>query len=391
VQAAHKNRHIFLTAAACVTVLGLAGAFGLAQGAPGAPGGRGQRGGPAFVQVPGYFATGANAARVQNQIPVTHDTIAVLDALPATAPAVPKKPRKIFVFARAVGFVHSNIPLAAFTMKALGDKTGAWSTTISYDLADFTAANLAQYDAIMLDNTTGTFLDDSDAAATAARHQALLDFVNSGKGLIMVHAAGDSYHDNGTGGFTPGARGAGRGAGRGEGAARGPAAAGARRGPFTPRPSRPFADAPTSLWPAYSAMVGGFFKWHWPYPQIISVHLDDPKSPILAGYHGQDFTIHDETYTFAGFSPKNVHVLTSIDYAKMSDADKAKEDFKRPDHFYALSWLHRVGNGRVFYQAHGHDEHVYANTAYLEELLAGTQYALGDLKANDAPGNVKLN
>ena len=382
-QAAHKNRHILFTAATIVTVLGLAGAFGLAQGP-----GRSPRTGPAYVRQQGYFPFGANANKVQNEIPVTDDTYAVEDALPAVAPAVPKKPRKILVFARAKGFVHSNIPLAAFTMKALGDKTGAWSTTISYNLADFTAANLAQYDAIMLDNTTGFFLDDSNAAATAARHKALIDFVNSGKGLIGVHAAADSYHTGGVPTF--GAR---RGAGRGAGAAarRGAATSAARRGPFTPRPTRPYADAPTSTWPAFSAMMGGWFKWHWPFPQLIHVHLDDPSNPILAGYHGRDFTIHDETYTFAGFDPKNVHVLTSINYADMSAADKAKEDMVNPDHFYPLSWIHRVGKGRVFYQAHGHDEHVYSNTAYLEELLAGTQYALGDLKADDAPGNVKLN
>lgn len=333
---------------------------------------------------------GANVA--QNQKPVEQDTVAVVDALPAVAPAVPKKPRHIFVFARAKGFVHSNIPLAAYTMKALGDKTGAWTTTISYDVADFTAANLAGYDAIMLDNTTGAFLDDGDAAATAARHQALLDFVHSGKGLIMIHAAADSYHNNGTGAPNRGGFGR-RGAGQRGANAAPPSRAqlAAMMRAFANRPKRPYADAPTSTWPAFSAMVGGWFKWHWTYPQLIHVHLDDTRSPILAGYHGRDFTIHDETYTFAGFDPKNVHVLTSINYADMSAADKGKEDMVNPDHFYPLSWLHRVGQGRVFYQAHGHDEHVYANVPYLEELLAGTQYALGDLKADDTPGNVKLN
>ena len=39
------------------------------------------------------------------------------------------------------------------------------------------------------------FLDDpNDATATAARRKALLDFVRSGKGLIGIHAAADTYH-----------------------------------------------------------------------------------------------------------------------------------------------------------------------------------------------------
>ena len=75
----------------------------------------------------------------------------------------------------------------------------------------------------------------------------------------------------------------------------------------------------------------------------------------------------------------------SIDYSKMSDADKAKEEFKRTDGDYALSWIRREGKGRVFYQALGHSEHVYAMTPMMAEVLAGIQYALGDLKADDRP------
>jgi type 1 glutamine amidotransferase len=82
-----------------------------------------------------------------------------------------------------------------------------------------------------------------------------------------------------------------------------------------------------------------------------------------------------------------VHVLTSIDYTKMSAADKALEPAatRRTDGDYALSWIHREGKGRVFYEAHGHNEKVYAITPMLEHVLAGVQYALGDLQADDTP------
>ena len=45
----------------------------------------------------------------------------------------------------------------------------------------------------------------------------------------------------------------------------------------------------------------------------------------------------------------------------------------------------REGQGRVFYEAHGHDEKNYAFRPLLEHVLAGMQYALGDLKADDSP------
>ena len=72
----------------------------------------------------------------------------------------------------------------------LGDKTGAWTTTITYDSAAITADNLKQYDAVFLDSTTGEFLDDpNDKAVSDARRQALLNFVKGGKGLAGIHAA----------------------------------------------------------------------------------------------------------------------------------------------------------------------------------------------------------
>ena len=118
-------------------------------------------------------------------------------ALPAKAPAAPKQARKVLVLSKAGGFVHSSIPLAGRTIEEMGKKTGAWTTTITFDAADINEANLKQYDAIFLASTTGAFLDDAnDAAATAARKKALLDFVRGGKGLAGIHASTDSYHQN---------------------------------------------------------------------------------------------------------------------------------------------------------------------------------------------------
>ena len=302
---------------------------------------------------------------VQLQTPLPDDVVNMEDALPNHAPAVPKKPRKLLVLCKAAGWVHSSIPLAAETMKQLGDKTGAWSTTITYDAADINTANLAQYDAIFLDSTTGEFLDDpNNPAATTARRRALLEFVRSGKGLAGIHAAADSYHT--TGGRPRPAPGA---------------------PPLPPSTTPP--PFPTGTWPEFNHLIGAFFKFHWVYPQLITVKIDDPKSPLTSMFHGMEFQIHDDSYTFAqdSFSRKNAHVLTSIDYSKMSDADKAKEPAatKRTDGDYALSWIRREGKGRVFYEALGHDEHIYAITPMLEHILAGTQYALGDLQADDTP------
>jgi type 1 glutamine amidotransferase len=373
------------------------------------------------------------------------DIAKMMAALPDKAYAKPAKPRKLLIYAvdndsPSKGFVHSSIALQAATMKAIGDKLGTWSSTISYDPADFTTDNLKQYDAILLDNTTGCFLDQpGDKAATDARRAALLEFVRSGKGIMGIHATTDSYHSpcpndqpaanaggrqgGGRGRFTPGGQLAtmivsqadkdgdrkitlaelttmandwfdkldtekSNSVPQASFAARYASLSARPAGaPAQARSAQPLPAAGT--WPEWNRLIGGYFKFHWVDPQLITVKIDDPKSPLTAMFDGKEFEIHDETYTFAqdSFSRSNVHVLTSIDYDKMSPEDKAKEPAAtaRTDHDFALSYIRREGKGRVFYEAHGHSERIYAMPAMLQHYLAGMQYVMGDLKADDSP------
>ena len=383
------------------------------------------------------------------QTPCPDDVARMMAALPSAAPARPAKPRKVLVLAATRGFVHSSIPLAAATVEALGNKTKAWTTTVTYNAADITPESLKQYDAVFLDSTTGCFLDEpGDKAATDARRAALLAFVRGGKGLAGVHAATDSYHSNCSGGrggapAGPAQAAAGAPAGRG-GRGGGPAGqlagqivsqadkngdqklslvelgavadawfekldtekAGrvsqadfaARFASALPQPApgagrgaAPQAAAaggegrgPVRDWPEFNTAIGGMFLAH-PF-QHVWVKVDDPKSPITAAFKGQTFEMTDETYTMQRevYSRQNLRVLLSVDVSKMTPDEAAREN--RPwDHDYALSWIRREGKGRVFYAAHGHNEAVYGMTPMLEHYLAGIQYAIGDLKADDSP------
>jgi type 1 glutamine amidotransferase len=368
-----------------------------------------------------------------NSTPMTVPQAAVdamMAAFPSTPAAKPLRPRRLLVMAHtgAGGFVHASIPLAAKAVEALGNRGGLWTTTVSYDAADINANNLKQYDAIFLDSTTACFLDDQDPSVTAARRSAFMDFVRSGKGVAGIHAATDSYHTDCV---------ASQAAAKSGGSGRNMAAliltgqlvtaadkdnndavsrqewmavandwfrkldtgnAGkvsqadfvAHFNSLLPpvEPRRLSIEAkPVLQWPEFNKLIGGYFKFHWADPQLIYVKIDDPNSPLTAMFHGKEFEIHDETYTFEqeSFSRRNVHVLTSIDYDKMSPEDKAKETHPRSDADYALSYIRREGNGRVFYEGHGHSDRVYAMTPMLEHLRAGIQYALGDLQAHDSP------
>ncbi len=290
----------------------------------------------------------------QKQFAKPADISAMMAALPDKPMATPQGLRHVLVLCKASGWVHTSIPLASKMVEYLGDKTGAWMTTITYDAADINAENLKHYDAIFLDSTTGEFLDDpNDKAVSESRRKALMDFVKGGKGLAGIHAATDTYHTS------------------------------------PPRGSGEAAVAPTGTWPEFNEMMGGFFKFHWTYPTLIPVKIDDPDSPLTSMFPPKGFEIVDETYTFAqdSFSRKRVHVLTSINYKKMSAEDKAKEPAatRRTDGDYALSYVQRVGQGRMFYEANGHDEKMYYSRPFVMHMLAGIQYALGDLKADDSP------
>jgi type 1 glutamine amidotransferase len=421
-----------------------------APGAGGRGGGGGGRG-AATAFVAGASTPGLNeACGGRSQQPTAacpSDVQQMLAGLPASAPAKPLKAHKVLIFSRipSAGFQHSSIPLAAKTIEEMGKKYGTWTSDTSWDPAVFTADNLKQYDAIFLSSTTGCFLDaPGDKAATDARRAAFVDFVRSGKGVAGIHATGDSYHSPCPNDEGAGQRGGGfgRGNANGEGgtlasvilrwawglddkkvqandltltkpemenvaaawykqldpsgAAKIPQAAfmsaivpvATQANQYVGTPGR---DQGKGSWPEWNNMVGGWFKFHWLDPQHIVVKIDDKTSPLTKMFGGRDFDVYDETYTFSlqSFSRENVHVLTSINYDKMSFMDRLKEVGMRPDHDFGLSWIKREGQGRVFYMALGHDERIYAETAMMEHLLAGMQYVLGDLKADDSPSKKK--
>jgi len=314
----------------------------------------------------------------QNQTPKPEDVQAMLAALPDKAPVKPRRARRVLVLGKALGYVHSSIPLAARTIEEMGRKTGAWSTTVTYDPADINPKNLAQYDALFLASTSGPFLDDpEDAAVTAARRQALLDFVRGGKGLAAIHAATVGYYQSlpSPDALPPPPQGS-------------PPPLGPNGFPIQAPATQLGRDTVVSTWPEFTRLLGGLFKFHWNDGQVVTVKVDEPDHPLNAAFKGQTpLRVMDETYTFARdpYSRRRVRVLTSVDYAAMSAEDKAKEQYPRSDGDYALSWIHREGKGRGFYEAHGHSERVYAIRPLLAHLLYGMQYVLGDLKVDDSP------
>lgn len=95
---------------------------------------------------------------------------------------------RILVYHETNGFRHSSIDVGITMFEDLGNLNG-WTTDNSLDSNVFNSSNLAQYDAVVFLNTSGTDLLASTEEA------ALEEFMESGKGFIGIHAATDTYRD----------------------------------------------------------------------------------------------------------------------------------------------------------------------------------------------------
>ena len=63
------------------------------------------------------------------------------EAMPEKATVKPAKPRKLLIFCLSQGFRHSAIPYGAKAIEMMGEKTGAYTSLISDDMAMFTPLN----------------------------------------------------------------------------------------------------------------------------------------------------------------------------------------------------------------------------------------------------------
>jgi type 1 glutamine amidotransferase len=131
-------------------------------------------------------------------------------------------------------------------------------------------------------------------------------------------------------------------------------------------------------------MVGGLFDGHpWGGGGTWAVKIDAPEHPLTQPFGGKGFKIKDEIYQLKDpYARADRRVLLSLD---LTDPATGSKKGKRKDRDYAIAWIKREGEGRVFYSSFGHAENVFTLPEVLAYTLNGIQYALGDLPADDSP------
>jgi len=262
----------------------------------------------------------------------------VAAAIPATATAKPKKDRKLLIFYRCGGFIHTSISGANYAIPEMGKKTGTFTADLSDDYGVFTDENLAKYDAILFNSTTRLKFPDPKQRA------AILSFIKSGKGVVGIHAAGDCFHS----------------------------------------------------WPEGAALMGGLFAGHpWTAGGTWAFRLDDPKHVLNKAFDGKGFWHQDEIYqykpdTFVG--PEKIRILVSLDMTKKAVSDKVTDEKAQKNKTFPpgvrdvpVSWLREYGKGRLFYTNLGHNKQTYWAPNVMQHYLDGLQYAFGDLEADATP------
>lgn len=263
---------------------------------------------------------------------------ALIEAALPQATAKPQAERRVLVFYRCEGFIHTSIPFGNHAMKKIAESTGAFSADFSDQMEVFNSANLEKYDAIILNNTTALNPDEAQRAA-------ILDFINGGKGIVGFHAAADNF----------------------------------------------------GKWEEGIALIGGIFNGHpWNAGGTWAFKVEDPEHALNAAFGGKGFWHKDEIYWY---KPENfqgrekLRVLLSLDMSKQENVkplENEKEQAKLAgtapaDVDVPVSWCREVGKGRLFFTNLGHNDLTFADRVVLKHMLDGIQYALKDIDADAIP------
>lgn len=233
----------------------------------------------------------------------------------AGEPAAPQdaKRGKLLYLTLSAGFKHKVIPYSTEVVTQIGKKSGDFDTTVTGDLAPFTAEDLKHYDAVMFYTTGELPMNDE-------QKKAFVDFVRSGHGFVGVHSATDTFY----------------------------------------------------MWKDYADIIGGCFNGH-PWHQQVTIDVADPASGLVS-FLAPSFQVNDEIYQIDDFNPETSHVLLRLDPASV---DVTKPGARQKWYGWPVAWTRMDRKGRMFYCSLGHEHDVWADPRYQQLLLNGIKWAMG--------------
>ena len=286
-------------------------------------------------------------SRGAEAVPSAQELAKMQAAIPAKPRVEPAKPRKLLVFSRSWGYKHSAIPYGAKAIEVMAEKTGAFEATIARDDGPFEPQNLSQFDAVVFNNTNNELFLPEDFDKLSAQEQdearrrdavlkkSLVDFLQRGGGLAVLHAGVASFRQ----------------------------------------------------WPEFGQIIGARFDNHpWGAGSTVVLRVEEPSHPLMAAFNEPYFVVTDELYQVkAPYSREKLRVLLSIDPSRTRISAEQREAIHREDMDFPMTWVKTYGRGRVFYCALGHQHELFWNPIVLQHYLDGLQFVLGDLDGDATP------
>lgn len=226
---------------------------------------------------------------------------------------------KVLIFSKTAGFYHESIPDGIAAIMKLGAENG-FEVDTTTNAEVINEENLKQYSAVIWLSTTGDVLNHYQEADFER-------YIQAGGGFVGIHAASDTEYE----------------------------------------------------WGWYNRLVGGYFSYH---PGIGDPHpnVQDGKLNVTDRKHQttrflpEIWNRRDEWYHFKKLNP-DVNVLMDI--------DESSYQHTKPMGFHPMAWYHEYDGGRAFYTAGGHTKESYQEELFLQHVLEGIKYAIGDNKKLD--------
>jgi type 1 glutamine amidotransferase len=257
-----------------------------------------------------------------------------------------RAPIRILMVTATQGFRHVyGIAGAKEVMKDL-ERTTELRVDTTENLAMLNKDSLARYDVLFFANSTLRIApkDTSKAAlqevrlqkpipdaVTPAQQQVVIEFVRSGKGLVVAHAGLDAFYG----------------------------------------------------WNDYKQMVGGGLFWAHPWVKHLRI-VNEAKTHPATRHLGDDLWLREEFYILDTSPRATSRVLLSLDNSTLGTPNMGRlPEPQNTDH--PVSWYRTYGQGRVFATILGHFRDTWNRPEFVQHLLTGIRMAAGRLDANGAP------
>jgi glucose/arabinose dehydrogenase/cytochrome c551/c552/type 1 glutamine amidotransferase len=122
-------------------------------------------------------------------------------------------------------------------------------------------------------------------------------------------------------------------------------------------------------WPWYGKLVGAYFKSH-PRNQKAKLIVHD-RTHISTKHLPEVWERTDEWYNFkTPPSNQDYKILISIDETSYQGGENGS--------YHPMSWYHDYDGGRAFYTEFGHTEESYTEPEFVQHMLGGIKYAIGN-------------